>query len=42
MILFYIFVGGYVTLITGIGYIASRCVNEEYINDNIKNVLHSL
>ena len=42
MVLFYIFIGGYMTLITGIGYIAARSMDGEYINDSVRNVLHSL
>ncbi len=42
MVLFYIFIGGYMTLITGIGYVAARSMNGEYINDSVTNALHNL
>lgn len=42
MILFYILIGGYTTLITSMAFVVSRSIDGVNMDDSITSALHSL
>jgi len=42
MVLFYILIGGYMTLITSIAFVASRSIDGVNMDDSVTSALHSL